>query len=92
YYIEKRKINCPNEIKEALLAFLKSINQDAKADMTDGLKLIFDDGWVLARPSGTEPKFRIYSESKNEGTAKQRANETEIRAIEFVERIMTKST
>ena len=29
----------------------------------DGLKVIFDDGsWLLARPSGTEPKFRIYGE------------------------------
>ena len=92
YYTEKRKIDCPNEIKEDLMAFLKAVNQDVKADMTDGLKLLYDDGWVLARPSGTEPKFRIYSESKNEGIAKQRANEAEIRAIEFVEHKMTKST
>ncbi|MCL1905295.1 MAG: phosphoglucosamine mutase, partial [Methanomassiliicoccaceae archaeon] len=92
YYTEKRKIDCPNEIKEELLAFLKAVNQDVKADMTDGLKLLYDDGWVLVRPSGTEPKFRIYSESKNESIAKQRANEAEIRAIEFVEHKMTKST
>ncbi|MCL1905349.1 MAG: phosphoglucosamine mutase, partial [Methanomassiliicoccaceae archaeon] len=91
YYTEKRKIDCPNEIKEDLLTFLKAVSQDAEADMTDGLKLLYEDGWVLARPSGTEPKFRIYSESRNEGTAKQRANETEIKAIEFVEHKMTRS-
>ncbi|HLD45699.1 MAG TPA: hypothetical protein VJC18_09705 [bacterium] len=29
----------------------------------DGLKLVFDDhSWILMRPSGTEPKFRIYYE------------------------------
>jgi len=30
----------------------------------DGTKLLFDDGaWVLIRPSGTEPVFRIYAEA-----------------------------
>ena len=36
----------------------------AKADRTDGLKLIFDDGsWVLFRLSGTEPVCRLYCEA-----------------------------
>ena len=33
----------------------------------DGYKLIFDDGsWVMFRPSGTEPKTRLYCESKDQ--------------------------
>ena len=28
----------------------------------DGVRVTFDDGWVQARPSNTEPIFRIYSE------------------------------
>ena len=32
----------------------------------DGYKMIFDDGsWVMFRPSGTEPKTRMYCESKD---------------------------
>jgi phosphomannomutase len=30
----------------------------------DGVKIIFeDDSWILFRPSGTEPVFRVYAET-----------------------------
>ncbi|MEN2993977.1 MAG: phosphomannomutase [Thermodesulfovibrio sp.] len=33
----------------------------------DGVKIIFDDlSWIMIRPSGTEPKIRIYIETKDE--------------------------
>jgi phosphomannomutase len=33
----------------------------------DGLKLIFpDESWILVRPSGTEPIFRLYAEAENQ--------------------------
>lgn len=32
----------------------------------DGIKIVFDDlSWIMIRPSGTEPKIRIYVETKN---------------------------
>jgi phosphomannomutase/phosphoglucomutase len=34
-------------------------------DDTDGLKIWYPDGWILIRPSGTEPLIRIYVESKS---------------------------
>ena len=37
----------------------------------DGTKLIFDDGWLLVRTSGTEPKIRITAEAKKESRARQ---------------------
>ena len=33
----------------------------------DGLRIVFKDkSWVMFRPSGTEPKTRIYCEAKDE--------------------------
>ena len=37
----------------------------------DGVKLALDDGWVLVRPSGTEPKVRITAEAKTAARARQ---------------------
>ena len=35
----------------------------------DGLKLLFADGWVIARFSGTEPRVRIFAEAPSEDAA-----------------------
>jgi phosphomannomutase len=35
----------------------------------DGVKLRFDDGWMMFRPSGTEPVLRIYGEASTQERA-----------------------
>jgi len=41
----------------------------------DGLKVVYDDGWVQVRPSNTEPILRVFSESQDETRAQQLINE-----------------
>jgi phosphoglucosamine mutase len=38
---------------------------------SDGIRLSFADGWLLVRPSGTEPKIRLTAEAKTEARARQ---------------------
>jgi phosphomannomutase/phosphoglucomutase len=77
YEIYKTKITCPNEKKEHIMNLLdeqmKDNNNVTNVDRTDGVKLYMKDGWVLLRPSGTEPIFRVYVESKEKQRAEQLA-------------------
>lgn len=86
YYTDKRKIECPNNRKNDLIEAMKEkFSPGNKVDLTDGMKILFSDGgWVLLRPSGTEPIFRIYSESKDKSIAENRCAEFEEAAKEFM--------
>jgi len=72
YFIEKGKIECPDEKKETLL---KAIFEEVKSENVstiDGVKIWFSDASaILIRPSGTEPVFRLYAEAKNQQKALQ---------------------
>ena len=68
----KDSIPCPDEYKNRLLERVAAIApDDAERDMLDGLKLRYPDGWLLMRPSGTEPVFRIFTEAKTKQRARQ---------------------
>jgi phosphomannomutase/phosphoglucomutase len=47
----------------------RAAESDASIDTTDGYRFEYEDGWVLARPSGTEPVFRVYAEARSEDRA-----------------------
>lgn len=63
----KYNVPCPSEIKDKVLDYLEVKVLDFKCKEivdVDGLKIIFDDdSWLFLRPSGTEPVFRVFSES-----------------------------
>ncbi len=72
YFQGKEKVACPNELKQDLLARVASLAPtDAECETVDGVKLRYTDGWVLLRPSGTEPIFRVFAEAKTESRAKR---------------------
>jgi phosphomannomutase/phosphoglucomutase len=67
YFQVKEKVACSNELKASLLARVSSLAPtDADCETIDGVKLRYADGWVLLRPSGTEPIFRVFAEAKTE--------------------------
>ncbi len=70
YFIEKGKIECPDEKKEPLLKKLLEQVKGENINTLDGVKIWFNDNSaILIRPSGTEKVFRLYAEAKNQEKA-----------------------
>ena len=84
YHQCKVKTACPDGKKQKVLTEMTRTAKGKRIDTTDGLKIFFDDGWVLLRPSGTEPIFRIYSESKSRDKAEDMANQYKKRVEKIV--------
>lgn len=62
----KDKVACPEELKGRVLGALHESVEAPKIETIDGIKLSYNDGsWILVRPSGTEPIFRLYAEAGN---------------------------
>jgi phosphomannomutase/phosphoglucomutase len=74
YYIIKERLNCPDGQKQKVLQRVAEATEDYKRTTIDGLKLFFDDGSILLRPSGTEAIFRVFAEAKDEKRARQLAD------------------
>lgn len=67
YVQRKERIPCPNELKQRVLEALRERVEAERIETIDGVKLWFEDGsWILIRPSGTEPIYRIYAEAETE--------------------------
>ena len=71
---DKISVSCPDEQKASVMAGLGDVLPETVAgsavdsvSTVDGYKItLADGGWVLIRPSGTEPKLRVYGEATTE--------------------------
>ena len=71
FYQNKISVKCPEEKKAKVLEELKKRHEGDKIITLDGVKILGEDWWVLIRPSGTEPIYRIYAEAKDEEKLKE---------------------
>jgi phosphomannomutase len=71
---DRVSVDCPDDRKESVLAAVEEALGQTVAgtpvegvNTVDGFKISLADGtWLLIRPSGTEPKMRIYAEAETE--------------------------
>jgi len=92
YPLEKAKLTCANEkkvpvMKELTEALPKGLSDVIEVITVDGIGITMKDGWILVRPSGTEPVIRITCE----GQTKELVNKTLEVAKGIVDKII-KST
>ena len=70
----REKVACPNSEKDAAMGSISGLGDEfgAVTDIStvDGVRLQLENGWVLIRPSGTEPIIRITVEAHDDERAK----------------------
>jgi len=70
----REKLPCPDDKKINVMDFVIKNGENifnAEVETIDGARFSVDDGWVLIRPSGTEPFVRVRVEAKNSALAKE---------------------
>ncbi|MEW6227354.1 MAG: mannose-1-phosphate guanyltransferase [Bacillota bacterium] len=68
-------VACPWEHKGRVMRVLTEDSGDIRREFIDGLRLSFDDGWVLVLPDPAEPCIHVYSEAPGGEAARSRAAE-----------------
>ncbi len=72
FYMVKEKIPCKERAKYRALEVLKSRLKGRISSTLDGIRVDMKGrGWILVRPSGTEPLLRLYAEAKTEGQLRE---------------------
>lgn len=75
-YIVKDKMPCPDSIKAEVTRAIRNLPRKGKFLDIDGIKVwVPPRSWILIRPSGTEPIFRILAEAPTKGMALRIVND-----------------
>ncbi|MGQ9582919.1 MAG: phosphoglucosamine mutase [Thermoplasmatota archaeon] len=84
YPMVERELACPDELKfravEALVE--RHRRRGDRMDLTDGLKVSYDDGWGMVRPSNTQPIIRLFAEARTGERVEEIATELEREFLE----------
>jgi phosphomannomutase len=70
YSMVRQKLFCDGRDVAPSLRLLQNLFRDASLDFTDGLKALWPDRWLQARPSNTEPVLRLIAEAPTEPEAR----------------------
>ncbi|MEE9594026.1 MAG: hypothetical protein V3V92_01360 [Candidatus Hydrothermarchaeales archaeon] len=68
YPYKERSFQCDDAIKFEVMREVKEALEAGRyeMDLTDGVKVNFEDGWLLLRPSNTNPMIRMAAEARDE--------------------------
>ena len=64
-HVVHRQIACPWALKGLVMRVLAERLKDRELDLTDGIKVLDERGWVEVLPDPDEPLVHVYAEGEN---------------------------
>lgn len=83
YFRKYEEISCPWDLKGKVMRRLIEENEFKNSDLIEGVKLNFEEGWVLVLPDLDEPLCKVYSECRKIEDA-ERLNYNMIKKIKCI--------
>ena len=79
------RIDCPQDAKQLVVDRVIEAYSDHEMTTKDGVKVKFDGGWALVRPSNTEPKMSVRCEADSDERLEELLEEVEAKVRGFIE-------
>ncbi|MFH0801370.1 MAG: DUF5752 family protein [bacterium] len=71
FYVSRKKMECAWQQKGKVMRRLIEDSKNQHVEMTEGIKIFFDDSWVLAIPDPAEPLMQLVAEGPSQEKAEQ---------------------
>jgi phosphoglucosamine mutase len=89
YPLGRAKLECPDHLKQEAMnalseGYVDSFHGVKDVSTVDGVRLEVEEGWVLVRPSGTEPLIRVTVE----GRSREDMEALMLRAEDLVKKVL----
>ncbi|HXK60961.1 MAG TPA: hypothetical protein PLP42_13815, partial [Acidobacteriota bacterium] len=75
YVMLRDRLRCEPRDIAPLLRLLRNRYQNEELDLTDGIKVLWENKWLQVRASSTEPIIRLVAEAPTEAEARSLLNE-----------------
>ncbi len=80
------RIDCPHRSKKPVINDIKTRYSDHELSTVDGVKIHFEKGWALVRPSNTEEKMSVRCEADTQNDVERILEEAESVVKELIEK------
>ncbi len=75
WHLATRRDHCPWERKGQIMRRLLDETNGENVELTEGIRIGRDGGWVLVLPDASEPQFNVYAEGRSDEEARRYADE-----------------
>jgi len=81
-----RQVQCPWALKGTVMRVLNERYADGNVDVTDGIKIFDDRGWVQVLPDADEPVIHLYAEGETTESSEDLESELRTLVTDLIER------